>query len=155
MSLPFSYSGRIEIGSGNDVSSAASKLERGLVEMWMRRVERRGAEVLFETGSFRPIHASKKLSSISSGELLVQPADKGLEVLYRLRFNQLLLTVSIVVMILAPVFLIAPQLSIAWVLAILAATWIWFVVGNLIVGLRRFRQWVSTTIDAPHAHQTR
>ncbi len=150
MPLPFSFSGRVEVGAQRDVKGAALKLERGLEILKAKRIDRKGLQIHFTAGAARLVLNTNLLTAIGSGELLVQPKSGGLVVVYRLRFTQMLFISLMVFGFLGPFVLSSPNLSSAQALVLLAGAWMWLFGGNVALTLIRFPRWIRRTLGTHH-----
>ena len=151
MPLPFSFSGRVDVGPQHDAKGAALKLERGLEILKAKRIDHTGLRIHFTTGFARLVLSTNLLAPISSGELLIQPKSGGLVVVYNVRFTHMLVGASVMVFFFfGPFVLSAPNMSSAQAVALLVGAWMWLFGGNVVLALIRFPRWIRRTLGTHH-----
>jgi hypothetical protein len=147
MSLPFSFSGRVEVDARHDVNGAALRLERGLEILKAKRIDRTESQIRFKAGYARLVSNTNLLAPISSGELAVQPKGGGLVVVYRLRFTQMLVFVTVMVFgFFGPSLLNAANRSKGQAVVYLFGMWMWLFGGSVVTTLIRFPRWIRRTL---------
>jgi hypothetical protein len=147
MVLPFSYSGRVEVGGLHDPKAALLRIEHGLDELRLRRAIRVRQQVQFSAGTFQNLVARTALGAAGSGEVSVQPSKTGLTVTYRIRFTQLFWVSVFMVGFASPFVWNAPNLTTREAATILLGMWLWLYGGNLAVTLFRFPRWLRITVE--------
>jgi hypothetical protein len=88
MPLPFSLAGRVEVPEVSDVDLAASGLESALEALKPKRIQRIGARLDFNGGSYilRRVTRLNLLNISGSGKLAVERASDGMIIRYRITF---------------------------------------------------------------------
>ena|SRR2546422_4998094 len=152
MPLPFNTAGRVHVARDSSASVATDALEHALEQLRAKRIARRGCRIEFTGGIFRAVRGDNLLVAVGSGDLSLERSGTGLEVTYRLRLTQMLLTVSgLVLFVLGPPVIGAPNLNTLQASGVLLTAWLWLFGGNVVLTLVRFPRWIQRTLAATSA----
>ena len=147
MPLPFSAAGCVHVAGASSTAVATERLEHALEQLRAKRIDRSGNQIEFTGGIFRAVRGDNLLVAIGSGELSLKHSGQGLDVAYRLRFTQMLLTVSgLVLIVLGPPVIGAPNLTALQAGWVLVVAWLWLFGANVVLTLLRFPRWIRRTL---------
>lgn len=138
------YKGGLEFDEGVAISSLASHLAEGLRRAGAASVRATSTSVTFQGGVFRvsPLHM---LFSFARGKLLVDASK------HEVRFE-----LSVVQMAVIPTLMLTWILVSAWpvvkrspeLLVFLALGWLWLFLPNVLLGARRFEEFLRQLVDS-------
>jgi hypothetical protein len=148
VSLPLSFLGKVTIPAAPEVELVANRLEQALRVLKARQVSRVGSRIEFKAGVSLAISSTNLLAPIGSGELSLHPSGEFLTVRYQLRFTQMLVLVSGMVLAISVPFLMNMR---TWSdrqegVLFLFFAWLWLFGGNVAISIVRFPRWIVRSV---------
>jgi hypothetical protein len=139
--------GKVTIRDAPEAEVAATRLERALHELKAGRVERADSQIQFTGGVFRSVSNLNLLVPVDSGELYIEPSSSFLTIRYRLRFTQMFVLVSVMVLILfVPILVSAPSLPGPDAIVVPFLVWLGLYGGNVAISIVRFPGWIQEVV---------
>jgi hypothetical protein len=149
--LPFDVKRELEV----TISEAFADREQDILKLITGALKKEkansvhqvGNRIEFHGGIFRPVMSWNQLVAISSGEIEVHHQRNITTLVYHIRFTQLLLLVSVmVVAFFGPFIWPAPNLDAGEALALLGFIWLWLVGGNIAITCFRFPRFLRKAL---------
>lgn len=142
MPFPISMAGSFYVdvpeASDQDASRLKTAISEWLHEKRARSVSSTARGVSFRVGNSIFTPSWNPLVAISSGEIEIVPQETGIKVAYRLRFTQMLVLVTaMVILFLGPPILTASNLTPMQASLFLLMAWLWLFGGNYVITLYR------------------
>ena len=144
------YSGTIHFDVDTQPSILTAHLAECLRRVHARQIRVEGNRVSFRGGCFRFVTNWNVLGPFGYGELEVDMVAN--EVRYRLSLAQLVIVVTVLVLFLGSLMLFLPlpkevvPFSKLAVFSFCLIGWVWFVGGNLLIGIARFTGFLRQSI---------
>jgi len=146
MKTIFSYSSNLRANAEYPEPYCKALLKTISTELTKHRpsaLDQQGSEVYFRAGLLRMVTSWNLLCTFSSGRISAHANKSDVVVTYSLAFNQLVAVSTVFALL----FAIADYShSRRFSLVVPIAVWCWFVFGNLIIALPRFRSFIKRCI---------
>lgn len=135
------YTKTLDVGPDADLSPLPAHLAGCLRRKSAREVKIEGETVRFRGGAFRWVSNWNVLYPFGFGDFTVDSGNRRVQ--YRLSFRQLIVAGSLATGFMAAVLV---GNSVPQGLVLVPLIWLWFVGGNLAIGLLHFRYFVRRSI---------